>query len=222
MSTTTSTRAATLAAIVLTAALAGCAAGPASSGGEPAGTGHPMPSGTHTMPDGTVMHGNLPAASPPSTSFTSSPAPGNAAGPSSAAAMICNTETADAVQHTFALPKQPPRTDYWKDHSYSCVYTLPGGNLTLSVKDLDTPGPGRAWFNQLRDRLPHTTPITGMQNLGFPAYQTPRGDVIFIKDSKTLWVNAAAVADKALPPGVTRTDTAYQIATAVLACWNHD
>lgn len=176
-----------------------------------------MPSGRHTMPDGTVMGSSKMAPGHEASGGHSSMSDGQ---PSAAASMVCGDEIAGAVRRTFKLPALPHRTAVWSDQVYRCTYALPGGDLSLSVADLAAAGPGRAWFDKLRNRLPGASTIVGMSNFGFPAYQTDRGDVVFLKDHKTLWVNATSVATTELPAKYTRTDAAYQIASAVIACWS--
>jgi hypothetical protein len=58
-----------------------------------------------------------------------------------------------------------------------------------------------------------------MASFGFPAFETPRGDVGFIKDDKTLWVDATRLRATDLPKGRTRQDVAYGVAAAVIGCW---
>jgi hypothetical protein len=142
-------------------------------------------------------------------------------GPSQPAGMICSLEVGQAVQRTFALPSTPKAKDRWADHTYTCDYQLPTSTLRLSVKDLDETTAGRAYFDALARMLPGAHPIKGLQNLGFPALETagPTGDVAFLKDHKTLWVDASRVATKDLPPGFSRTGAAYGVAAAVIACW---
>jgi len=177
------------------------------------------------MPDGTVMGGDdrmsETSSTPSASTSSSSTSPADEAdGPSSAAAMICSRETAGAVQDTFSLADPPHRTAKWSDGVYRCDYKLPAGVLKLTVADLDQTGPGRAWFDHLRSRLSGTTSLTGMENFGFPAFETTTGDVVFLKDHKTLWVDATALRGSKLPAGYDRTDVAYQVAVAVVACWD--
>lgn len=176
-----------------------------------------MPSDRHTMADGTVMSGSSMAPATRASARSSSVSDGH---PSPAASMVCGDETARAVQRTFTMKALPHRTATWSDHVFRCTYALPAGKLTLTVADLSTAAPGRAWFDSLRKQLPAPVAITGMANLGFPAYETQRGDVVFFKDDKTLWVDASSVATSQLPPRYTRTGAAYQIASAVIACWS--
>lgn len=165
---------------------------------------------THVMPDGSVMKG------------AQMPGMGRSAShgePSPAAAMTCSQETAGAVQRTFAVKQRPVGLDAFADQLYRCTYQLAGGDLRLSVKDLSAAGPGQAYFNQLKADLGPVQPIVGMANFGFPAFQTARGDVVVIKDHKTLWVDASRVSDSDLRHGATRTEAAYAVAAAVIACW---
>jgi len=134
--------------------------------------------------------------------------------------MICSDDVAGAVQHTFGLKTAPRRTAIWSAPVFRCEYALPGGDLELTVADLDSAGPGRAWFDKLRGRLPSTTALSSMASLGFPAYETGRGDAVFLKDHKTLWVDASRVSMSELPPKLTRTDAAYHVAASVIACWS--
>jgi hypothetical protein len=142
-------------------------------------------------------------------------------GPSGPAAMICSMEIAEAVQRTFALPSVPEASDEWADRTYTCTYRLPDGELRLSVKDLDEKRPGLAYFSAVERRLPGAERIRGLQNLGFPALQTgpAAGRVAFLKDDKTLVVDASGVAAGDLPPGFSRTGAAYGVAASVIACW---
>lgn len=142
-------------------------------------------------------------------------------GASEAARMICTGEIGQAVQRTFALSQRPSRTASWTPSSveYSCVYRLSGGNLRLSVDDARNDDTGRAHFDKLRASLPNARAIRGMENFGLPAFATPDGNVVIIKDGKTLRVDATRLPRPALPPGYSAEQAAYSIASAVIACW---
>lgn len=197
------TATAAAAAVVALGALAGCGS-----------AGHGSPSAVHTMPDGSTMSGSSMAG------MSGMDMHDTAAGPSSNATMICSSEIANAVKRNYALTDAPVGRHSWANRVYHCDYPLPHGTLKLSVKDLDQPGPGRAYFDSLRKRLGGAHAISGMQSFGFPAFETPNGDVVFLKDSKTLWVDASGVAESDVPSGFTRTSTAYGVAAAVIACWS--
>lgn len=182
--------------------------------------GASSPSSTHLMPDGTTMSGsamNRMDHSGHSGDMTGDD--GQGAGPSQAASMICGREIRGAVAHTLQIHTAPRGLHSFDHRLFRCSYLLHAGELRLSVKDLDTPGPGRAYFEALRSRLPLAEAVTGVESLGFPSFQTPHGDVAFLKDHKTLWVDASRLRVMALPSGMTRTEVAYGVAAAVVACW---
>jgi hypothetical protein len=180
-----------------------------------AGCGRASSSGAgadgHVMSDGSTMSAEQMAGM-------------DAAGtaPSDTASMICSDDDiADAVRRKLDLTSTPVGQHTWSPTSrlFTCTYSVAGGDVRLSVKDLDTAGPGRAYFDALRSRLPGARTISGLENFGFPAFETPRGDVVFIKDHKTLHVDASRLGASDLPSGLSRTDAAYGVAAAVIACW---
>lgn len=141
--------------------------------------------------------------------------------PSQPARMICGAEIRDAVRRTFALDTQPVGTSRWSasDRVFSCTYRLPEGRLRLSVQDATRQRVGRAYFDRLRGTLPGAQKITGMDNFGLPAFQTASGQAVFLRDGKTLQVDPSALPKTALPPGYSRAEAAYSVASAVVACW---
>lgn len=142
--------------------------------------------------------------------------------PSKPASMICSTEIQRAVKRTFAMSAVPAKNDIWSkaDRLYSCSYRVPGGSLALSVEDQLRPTTGSAYFRGLRGRLPGARPIRGVQSFGFPAFETPAGQVAFLKDGKTLLVDASGVGASSLPRSYTASEAAYSVAAAVVACWS--
>lgn len=180
----------------------------------------------HVMADGTVMSGSsMPGMGrsmvPPSGTGRLA-ADGASAGslrPSETASMICGSEVGDAVRRVFRLSKTPTGLHSWSHRTYRCSYPLAHGDLRMSVADLETPAAGRAWFDRLRGRLAGASPIAGLAGFGLPAVETPQGHVVFLKDHKTLWVDATRVASTDLPQGTSRQDAAYAVAAAVIACW---
>ena len=136
-------------------------------------------------------------------------------GPSTPASMICTDEIKDAVTRTFALAQPPASSDTWvkTERLYSCDYRLPEGVLTLSVHDAEDDTTGRSHFDRVRGSLPTASTLRGLENFGFPAFATTAGKVAFLKDGKTLLVDASALPDESLP-------TAYSVASAVIACWS--
>jgi hypothetical protein len=132
--------------------------------------------------------------------------------------MICGDEIRAAVRRNLGLTRAPEGRSTWSRELFACTYRLPGGSLRLSVEDLDRAGPGRAYFDGLRRQLGGTT-IEGVESFGLPSFETARGDVVYLKDDKTLWVDAAHVPGRDLPEGESREDVAYGVAAAVIGCW---
>lgn len=141
--------------------------------------------------------------------------------PSQPARMICGAEIREAVTRTFALDAEPVGTPRWSasDRVFSCTYRLPEGPLRLSVQDATQQRVGRAYFDRLRGTLPGARTVTGMDNFGFPAFQAASGQAVFLKDGKTLQVDASSLPEAALPAGYSRAEAAYSVASAVVACW---
>ncbi|MGI9158018.1 MAG: hypothetical protein ACR2FG_15535 [Marmoricola sp.] len=142
--------------------------------------------------------------------------------PSDPAKMICGAEIQDAVRRTFALSGNPSSVHSWSksDRVYSCTYRLPHGKLAMSVQDSLDEKSGRAYFDALRKRLPGARVISGMESYGFPAFETSDGNVVFLKDGKTLRVDATSLPSAALPKGFSREEAAFSVASAVIACWS--
>ena len=142
-------------------------------------------------------------------------------GPSQPAAMICSDEIRSAVQRTFHLTGRPTPTRRWSanDLTLTCNYSLPAGMLRMSVLDAPNERTGRPRFRRLRATLPGSSTIRGVPSFGFPAFETRSGNVVFLKDGKTLRVDASNLTRGGLPAGFTRTEAAYGVAAAVIACW---
>lgn len=192
---------------VLPLLLAGCGSTSPSSGG----------GATRVMRDHTAMGGS--GMSEMSHSGSLAAGRGNHASPSATASMICGEEIRLAVGRSLDLPTAPQGARSWHHRVFGCTYHLAPGDLRLSVKDLTSPQPGRAYFDHLRARLAGASAIRGLANFGLPAFETPRGDVVFVKDHKTLWVDASRLEPSALPAATTRQDVAYAVAAAVVGCW---
>jgi hypothetical protein len=133
--------------------------------------------------------------------------------------MICSGETQDAVVRAFDLSNPPTSTPTWSHGLYSCTYRLPHGNLRLSVYDATNEAKGTTFFFQTRKKFDNAKTVGGMQNFGFPAFQTADGNVAFLKDGKTLRVDASRLPRQAFPANFSAQQTAYSIAAAVIACW---
>ncbi|WP_460819974.1 hypothetical protein [Nocardioides korecus] len=147
---------------------------------------------------------------------------GGSTTPSQPATMICSDEIRDAVKRTFALPRAVTGQGSWAvgTRTYSCRYQVPGGVLRLSVQDALAHSDGAAYFRDLRGRLTGATPIRGVEGFGLPSLETKAGQVAFLKDGKTLVVDASDLRRTELPKGYSASEAAYSIAAAVVACWS--
>ncbi|UKA61806.1 hypothetical protein [Arthrobacter sp. FW306-04-A] len=140
--------------------------------------------------------------------------------PSASAKMVCAEETQTNIVKILSLSGPPRTTDSWADKIYTCTYALPAGPLVLSVKEAADPASAHAYFDGLSGTTASARPIEGMANLGFPAFEGPEGSVVFVKDNFILKVDAEALPATLGPHGVSRGAFAYEVATAVLACWS--
>ncbi|GAC1375119.1 MAG: hypothetical protein NVS2B15_17620 [Pseudarthrobacter sp.] len=133
--------------------------------------------------------------------------------------MVCSKEIQEKIVQILALASAPGSEATWVDRLFTCTYALPGGSLALSVKEAADPDAAHAYFHDVQRSTAGATPIEGLANLGFPAFQTP-ASAVFVKDNFVLTVDAAAVPETLGPHRVTRAAFAYQVATTVLACWS--
>jgi hypothetical protein len=139
--------------------------------------------------------------------------------PSAPARMICSDEIRDAVQHAFQLAAPPAAAHRWSHRVYTCTYRISGETLALSVQDSPDVASGRAYYRALKARIPGETPIRGVESFGFPSFETSDGTVVFLKDGKTLQVDATRLSSASMPAGFSRVDAAYGVAAAVIGCW---
>jgi hypothetical protein len=165
----------------------------------------------------------VPSMAVPGTSDSSIPKSTSAgsaeAAPSSASQMICGTETRDNITRALARAAPPHSVDSWINRKYTCKYHLTDGEFVISVEESSDAATARSYFDTMHGNLAPVQPIEGLANLGFPAYKTADGVVVFLKDNMTLQVDARKLTHKVGPHGVTRTAFSYGIATAILACW---
>ena len=182
--------------------LSGCAASAAGSNADPA------PS--HAMPDGTEMSGS-------EHDEHASEVPD---GPAAAAQMVCAGSVVTAITKILGLGAKPTPTATWDQPEYSCTYDVGNGPLVLSVHDATDMADGEAHFTALRDSLPNAEDIPGLLGLGLPSFSTGEGIVAFLRDGKTLVVDATALPSGLGPDGTrTQDQVAYAVASAVLTCW---
>ncbi|MCZ2402624.1 hypothetical protein IV498_05355 [Paenarthrobacter sp. Z7-10] len=198
--------------------VAGCGTTPASSS-SPTSAAAAQPSSSSagmSMKPGESMAGMSMSASP-----TPSPtaAPTAAGEPTAATKMVCGKETQDNIAKILALSSAPHTVSTWTDQLYTCTYHLAVGPLVMKVKESASPAAARSYFDSLQKELASTSPIEGLANLGLPAFKTDQGGVVFVKDNMTLYVDATKLPAKVGPHGVARSEFSYELATAVLACW---
>ncbi|WP_150307759.1 hypothetical protein [Planctomonas psychrotolerans] len=177
-----------LAALVLSGALllTGCAA-PASSATPGAPAAADAASGHHTTADA----------------------------PSEAARMICSPEIRESIAAALGIDETPEPTDTFTNGVYTCTYPLAEGDLVLSVMEMDDAAAAEAHTAELLGSFDSAEEITGLENLGLPAFRTDDGVVVFAKDDAMLQVDARNTSPASLSPSA----LAYRIATNVLACW---
>jgi hypothetical protein len=138
--------------------------------------------------------------------------------PSDAARMICSPDIQGQVARVFALDHIPPPKTSWTGQVYTCTYELPAGKFVLSVQDASTPAAGMKYFRKFQHDLGGAEPIRGVLSFGLPAISTPNS-VAFLKDGKTLTVDATDLPRHAGPDQQSRSDVAYAVAATVIACW---
>jgi hypothetical protein len=206
------TRAATAATLaVLGLLLAGCGTAGSAATTHP-GTSPSVAKGMHRMPDGSLM---------PDSQMSSMPGMGRTSSkPSATAAMICSTEIRHTLQKNLGAATAPRSSTRWADRIYTCTYHLTQGELTASVQDAATVPAGQRFFAAIRARTPGLHKITGLQSLGLPGYADNHGIVLFLKDGKTLQVDATALPAATGRYHQTPAAVAYGLAADILACWS--
>lgn len=140
-------------------------------------------------------------------------------GPSAAARMICSQDIRKGISASLGAPVAAGSAT-WANLVYTCRYQLAAGTLVLSVKDSPDVSAGLSYFTHARTRTPTAQPLRGLLDLGLPSYETRSGTAVFLKDGKTLTVDASHLPMRMGPDPHSRTDVAYAIAAAVVACWS--
>lgn len=180
--------------ISLALLLTGCAA--------PAGT-----SGAHTV-------ASKPGA-PTMAGMTGSPVAASAPPPATAQ-MMCSDDIKSKVVQVLKLSGPPKTVDTWAAPVYTCTYSLPMGQMVLSVAVAPDKATAGRDFDALPSKLPGSSPLNG---LGERSQGTPNGTVEVLKDNQILTVDTTALPAVFGPEGQKRTDLAYEIASDVLGCW---
>ncbi|MBT2504171.1 hypothetical protein [Curtobacterium sp. ISL-83] len=134
-------------------------------------------------------------------------------------AMGCSAETQGNIAKIFSIAHPRPPQAKWADNIYTCTYHVPTGILRISVKQSSTDAAALSYFSSAQQHAAGARPVTGLANLGLPAYETADGQASFVKDNMTLLVDATHLAAPAAG-APSKSSIAFEIATAVLACWN--
>jgi hypothetical protein len=173
---------------------------------------NPDPDSSHTMPDGTEMSGSVHEGHDADHP--------RQYGPSEAAQMICAGQVVTAVGSILGLKSEVSPSSSWEEPIFTCTFEIEGKPLVLSVHDATDIAEGQEHFQALQDSFGNAQKIAGMAGLGMPSFTTGDGIVAFVRDGKTLLVDATA-----LPSGLghngekTQSEAAYAVASAVLVCW---
>ena len=194
-----------LCSLLLTGCAAAAGSAPVLSGASTAAPGSPVSghAGTHA--------GHLTPGSP-SQSTT-------ADGPSDAALMVCGDQPKERLRSILDLDEDPHTINDWADSTFTCTYHLAEGALKISVQEAPDKAKALEYFNAKQALAKDATPVEGLANLGFPAYETADGSAIFQKDSFVLHVDATDLPATLGPDNITRNALAYQLSTTILACW---
>lgn len=207
------------ACLTLAVALVGCGSGDETTdaqGGE-----------THVMPDGTVMKGKT-HVHDDSHSHGEESAPEDSGsdastGPSQAARMVCSGQVVADVTRILGLDEKTEPSSSWTKPDFRCAFDTPGGPLVLTVHDADDESAGEQHFQRMQSAQAGARPIKGVSGLGLPAYETPEGITSFVKDGKTLTVDASRLTGRdgrlGTEQDMTRSEIAYAVASSVLTCW---
>lgn len=204
-------------AAALAAALGLAACGGSSTAAAPVTASPSTTTAGTTSPTATA--GPTGSAATPSRTGSATTTTSAAAQPSPTAAMVCGSEIRDDLVTALQLSAAPSTTSTYVDRLFTCTYHLAQGPLVLSVMDTtDVPSATR-YYDALRRELGNPRPLSGVASLGLPSVQTTSGVVVFLKDDKTLEVDASALPATVGPNHQTRADLAYQMATDVIGCW---
>jgi hypothetical protein len=176
----------------------------------------PNPDSVHVMPDGTTMSG--------SEHESHETEHENEHGPSAAAQMICAGQVVTAVVNVLGLDGEVSPSSTWDKPMFTCTYEIDGEPLVLSVHDATNEAEGEEYFVPLQSSTDNAATIEGTLGLGMRSFSTGEGIVAFMRDGKTLLVDATSLpAELGADKTTTQSQAAYAIATAVLICWvEHD
>lgn len=133
--------------------------------------------------------------------------------------MVCGDQPKERLRSILDLATNPHTVDSWADSTFTCTYHLAEGSLVISVQETADKASALKYFTAMQALAKGATPIDGLANLGFPAYETADGSAVFQKDSFVLHVDASGLPPTLGPDSITRNALAYQLSTTILACW---
>lgn len=133
--------------------------------------------------------------------------------------MVCGDQPKERLRSILKLNSDPHTVDAWADSTFTCTYHLAEGALVISVQEAADKASALKYFTAMQALAKEASPIEGLANLGFPAYETADGSAVFQKDSFVLHVDASRLPATLGPDGITRNALAYQLSTTILACW---
>jgi hypothetical protein len=137
--------------------------------------------------------------------------------PPAAARMICSDDIRGQVARSLNLGSVAAPRAAWADHVYTCTYTLPMGQLVLSVTVAPSDNAARGELQAMRGRLPDAQEQLG---LGRQAYGSAAGTLIAEKDNMVLQVDATRLPDDLGSDHEPRLFIAQAIAAGVFDCWS--
>lgn len=133
--------------------------------------------------------------------------------------MVCGEQPMDRLTTILDLKEDPHTINDWAYETFTCTYHLDEGALKISVQETADNASALTLFNAKQALDEDATPIEGLANLGFPAYETNDGSAVFQKDAFILNVDATDLPATLGPENITRNALAYQLSTTILACW---
>jgi hypothetical protein len=160
--------------------------------------------------------GGAPVAPPPATESAAAVADYDTNTPPAAAQMICSDDIRGQVAGALDLGSVAAPRAAWADHVYTCTYTLPTGQLVLSVTVTPSDNAARGELQAMRARLPDAEQELG---LGQQAYGSRGGAVVAVKDNMVLRVDATGLPAELGSSHQPRLELAQLIAAGVFDCW---
>ena len=133
--------------------------------------------------------------------------------------MVCGDQPKERLRSILDLAEDAHTINDWADSTFTCTYHLAEGALKISVQEAPDKARALEYFNAKQALAKDATPVEGLANLGFPAYETADGSAVFQKDSFVLHVDASDLPATLGPDNITRNALAYQLSTTILACW---